>query len=119
MPILMPLVLVVPLVQCPVVALAACPHGATSTVPAKPAKIDKADKADALKTDAVPAVRTPSTAGLPAPLIALLRGVDGPFRSNEVFSLVPTQPLEPVEEEFVAAEWYAITRGRFVGVVDQ
>ncbi|KAJ7021242.1 hypothetical protein C8F04DRAFT_1195722 [Mycena alexandri] len=43
----------------------------------------------------------------------------GPFLANEVFSVTPTEPLGPIEEEVAAPEWYAITRGRFVGVVDQ
>ncbi|KAK7053867.1 hypothetical protein R3P38DRAFT_2761579 [Favolaschia claudopus] len=57
-------------------------------------------------------------AGLPAALVALLRR-EAPFRANEVFSVVPTEPLVAVEEETAAPEWYAIMRGRFVGVVDQ
>ncbi|KAJ7046291.1 hypothetical protein C8F04DRAFT_1248540 [Mycena alexandri] len=66
-----------------------------------------------------PPTRAPAGAGLPAPLIALLRGAEGPFLANEVFSETPTEALLPIEEEVPAAEWYAITRGRFVGVVDQ
>ncbi|KAK7033888.1 hypothetical protein R3P38DRAFT_2773193 [Favolaschia claudopus] len=59
-------------------------------------------------------------AGLPAGLVKLLRsGDEGPFTANEVFSSPPTQPLAAVEEDFPSTEWYAITRGRFVGVVDQ
>ncbi|KAJ7073294.1 hypothetical protein B0H15DRAFT_957361 [Mycena belliarum] len=65
-----------------------------------------------------PAPRTSSSAGLPAPLIALLR-TEGPFRANEVYSVTPSEALVPVEEVVPAPEWYAITRGRFVGVVDQ
>ncbi|KAJ7186915.1 hypothetical protein C8R46DRAFT_1206908 [Mycena filopes] len=65
-----------------------------------------------------PAPRAPG-AGLPAALVALLRDGDGPFLANEVFSVAPSQSLEAVEEEIPADEWYAITRGRFVGVVDQ
>ncbi|KAJ7119390.1 hypothetical protein C8R46DRAFT_1238662 [Mycena filopes] len=85
-------------------------------VPVASSHADKADKAD----PAAPApTRTPSGAGLPAPLIALLRTADGPFVANEVFSTAPTQALAPVEENVPAPEWYAITRGRFVGVVDQ
>ncbi|KAJ7036486.1 hypothetical protein C8F04DRAFT_1258051 [Mycena alexandri] len=66
-----------------------------------------------------PAARTPSGAGLPAPLLALMRTEDGPFLANEVFSVPPTQALEPIDEVVPAAEWYAITRGRFIGVVNQ
>ncbi|KAJ6450442.1 hypothetical protein C8R47DRAFT_1230257 [Mycena vitilis] len=67
------------------------------------------------------AARTPPGAGLPAPLLALLRDGDAnaPFLANEVFSAVPRQSLLPIEEETPAPEWYAITRGHFVGVVDQ
>ncbi|KAJ7106124.1 hypothetical protein C8R43DRAFT_1140612 [Mycena crocata] len=57
-------------------------------------------------------------AGLPARLQALLR-TDGPFLANEVFSIVPAQELDAVDEEEPAPEWCAITWGRFVGVVDQ
>jgi hypothetical protein len=49
----------------------------------------------------------------------MLRGADGPFLTNEVFSAAPTEPLAPIEEAVPTPEWYAITRGHFVGVVDQ
>ncbi|KAJ6487671.1 hypothetical protein C8R45DRAFT_1097567 [Mycena sanguinolenta] len=62
---------------------------------------------------------SPAGAGLPAPLIAPLRGADGPFLANEVFGVPPSEPLAAVEETVAAPEWYAITHGRFVGVVDQ
>lgn len=58
-------------------------------------------------------------AGLPAPLLSLMRTEEGPFLANEVYSVAPSQPLAPIEEAVPAPEWYAITRGRFVGVVDQ
>ncbi|KAJ7020705.1 hypothetical protein C8F04DRAFT_1274621 [Mycena alexandri] len=48
-----------------------------------------------------------------------MRDEEGPFLANEVFSVAPSQPLAPIVEAIPAAEWYAITRGRFVGVVDQ
>ncbi|KAJ7034648.1 hypothetical protein C8F04DRAFT_1182927 [Mycena alexandri] len=89
----------------------------------------------AMPAAALPAVKeapkeketpTPSTpapkifgAGLPAPLLTLMRTEEGPFLANEVFSVAPSQPLAAIEEAVPAAEWYAITRGRFVGVVDQ
>ncbi|KAJ7716212.1 hypothetical protein B0H16DRAFT_1476913 [Mycena metata] len=124
------MIAIVPFVaQLPTAALPVCVCAATAHSPApasgKATKADKAEKADsgpkAEKADAVvpAATCTHSTAGLPAPLIALLRAADGPFRANEVFGVVPTQALEPVEEEVTAPEWYTITRGRFVGVVDQ
>ncbi|KAJ7733216.1 hypothetical protein DFH07DRAFT_968062 [Mycena maculata] len=62
--------------------------------------------------------RAPAGAGLPAPLVALLR-TEGPYLANEVYSVIPAEPLGPIEEADAAPEWYAITRGRFVGVVDQ
>ncbi|KAJ7744431.1 hypothetical protein DFH07DRAFT_963656 [Mycena maculata] len=65
-----------------------------------------------------PAQRVPPGAGLPAPLVALLR-TEGPYLANQVFSTVPAEPLTPIEEDVAAPEWYAVTRGRFVGVVDQ
>ncbi|KAJ7868662.1 hypothetical protein B0H13DRAFT_1896993 [Mycena leptocephala] len=58
-------------------------------------------------------------AGLPSALLALLRDSDGPFFANQVFKAPPAESLAPVEEEVPAPEWYAIFRGRFVGVVDQ
>ncbi|KAJ7734680.1 hypothetical protein B0H16DRAFT_1731740 [Mycena metata] len=57
--------------------------------------------------------------GLPAPLLALMRTEEGPFLANEVYSVAPNEPLAPIEEAVTAPEWYAITRGRFVSVVDQ
>jgi hypothetical protein len=72
-----------------------------------------------VRTPAVaPTVSKPG-AGLPARLIALLCNEKGPFLANEVFSATPSEPLQPIEEEVPAPEWYAITRGRFVGVVNQ
>ncbi|KAJ7799668.1 hypothetical protein B0H13DRAFT_1933002 [Mycena leptocephala] len=65
-----------------------------------------------------PAVAKPG-AGLPARLVALLRDEKGPFFANQVFSATPAQPLEAIEEDVPAPEWYAITQGRFVGVVSQ
>ncbi|KAJ7121207.1 hypothetical protein C8R46DRAFT_1050693 [Mycena filopes] len=110
----MPLAVLVPVASSHVCVCVA--HTAPAPPAQKPAKADKADKAD----PAAPApTRTPSGAGLPAPLIALLRTADGPFLANEVFSTAPTQALAPVEENVPAPEWYAITCGRFVGVVDQ
>ncbi|KAJ6542991.1 hypothetical protein B0H19DRAFT_1077014 [Mycena capillaripes] len=91
---------------------AAAPEAALA--PAAPAPAAAA----AAVPPAAPSVRNPS-AGLPAPLVALLRAEDGPFLANEVFSVTPTQPLEAIKEPVPAPEWYAITRGRFVGVVDQ
>ncbi|KAJ7829916.1 hypothetical protein B0H13DRAFT_1916205 [Mycena leptocephala] len=88
----------------------------TAPMPAPAPPADTKVKKDA---DPPAAARTPPGAGLPAPLVALLRGEDGPFLANEVFSIAPSQPLAAVPEDTPAPEWYAITRGRFVGVVDQ
>ncbi|KAJ6487266.1 hypothetical protein C8R47DRAFT_1216456 [Mycena vitilis] len=87
------------------------PAPASSTAPAP--------RAEAASAPPAPAPRTASSAGLPAPLLALLRDADGPLLANEVFSAVPSNSLGPIEETVPAPEWYAITRGRFVGVVDQ
>ncbi|KAK7002259.1 hypothetical protein R3P38DRAFT_3215411 [Favolaschia claudopus] len=84
-------------------ALVASPPHPAPPAPSPPSKKDK---------------ETPPGAGLPAPLVALLRGA-APFRANEVYCTVPSDPLLPIEEETPAPEWYAIMRGRFVGVVDQ
>ncbi|KAK7027827.1 hypothetical protein R3P38DRAFT_2776926 [Favolaschia claudopus] len=65
-----------------------------------------------------PVKKEKATSTLPAPLVEMLR-TEGPYLANEVFSTVPSQPLEPVEETFPVPEWYSITRGRFVGVTDQ
>ncbi|KAJ6503173.1 hypothetical protein C8R47DRAFT_1067282 [Mycena vitilis] len=83
---------------------------AKSSAPAPPAAAPTAPPA--------PAPRNPG-AGLPGPLVALLRDESGPFLANEVFSVTPPEPLTAIEEAVAAPEWYAITRGRFVGVVDQ
>ncbi|KAJ6447462.1 hypothetical protein C8R47DRAFT_1231423 [Mycena vitilis] len=87
---------------------AAAPTSAPSVAPAPEAAPAKsapaAPPAAAPPAPAAPAPRNPG-AGLPAPLVALLRDEAGPFLANQ--------------EEVAAPEWYAITRGRFVGVVDQ
>jgi hypothetical protein len=86
--------------------------------PVPPADTKVAPPADAkVRKEADPpaAARTPLGAGLPAALVALLRGEDGPFLTNEVFSIAPSQPLTAVPEDTPAPEWYAITRGRFIG----
>ncbi|KAJ7938257.1 hypothetical protein B0H13DRAFT_2301822 [Mycena leptocephala] len=84
----------------------------TAALPEAPAR---AAAAPAALPPAVPKPR----AGLPTALVALLRDENGPFFANEVFSATPSQALEPIEEAVPAPEWYAITRGRFVGVVNQ
>ncbi|KAJ7716565.1 hypothetical protein B0H16DRAFT_1741228 [Mycena metata] len=98
----------VPFFQAPIVA---------QTPPAKETPAPK--EKEASTAPPAPAARTPAGAGLPAPLLALMRDEEGPFLANEVFKAAPAQPLQPVEEEVPAPEWYAITRGRFVGVVNQ
>ncbi|KAJ6488308.1 hypothetical protein C8R47DRAFT_1216112 [Mycena vitilis] len=98
-----------------------CPAPAVASTPvpeAAPAKSPAPASAPAPAPAPPPPARNPG-AGLPAPLVALLRDEAGPFLANEVFSVTPTEPLAAVEEEVPAPEWYAITRGRFVGVVDQ
>ncbi|KAJ6602495.1 hypothetical protein DFH09DRAFT_1068895 [Mycena vulgaris] len=56
--------------------------------------------------------------GIPAGLASLLRWT-GPWSANVIYSVAPTGPLAPVDEPVPAPEWYCITRGRFVGVIDQ
>ncbi|KAJ7020483.1 hypothetical protein C8F04DRAFT_1275022 [Mycena alexandri] len=89
----------------------ALPTAAFAGFPAAPAPTSPSPLAAA----AAAPPPTPSTAPPPAPA----RPPPGPFFANEVFSAPPAEPLSPVEEAVAAAEWYAITRGRFVGVVDQ
>ncbi|KAJ7709326.1 hypothetical protein B0H16DRAFT_1745866 [Mycena metata] len=115
-----PLAFVVPVAQFSVSGLPVCACG-THVAPADKEPKEKAAKADKMDAaaPAAAATRTPGGAGLPAALVSLLRGADGPFLANEVFSVPPSQPLDPIEEEVPAPKWYAITRGRFVGVVDQ
>ncbi|KAJ6447642.1 hypothetical protein C8R47DRAFT_1231348 [Mycena vitilis] len=96
-----------------------CSHAIPAPAPAPAPRAEKAAAAAAPSAPPPPPTRAPAGAGLPAPLVALLRDNEGPFVANEVFSVTPTEPLGPVDEEVPAPEWYAITRGRFVGVVDQ
>jgi hypothetical protein len=91
-------------------------------LPASPAPAPtdtKVKKEAADPASGTTAGRTPPGAGLPAALVALLRNDDSPFCANEVYSVPPSQPLAAIAEDTPAPEWYAITRGRFVGVVDQ
>ncbi|KAJ7813181.1 hypothetical protein B0H13DRAFT_2382731 [Mycena leptocephala] len=60
----------------------------------------------------------PVVNGIPPGLAALLRHT-GPWEANQLYSVPPTGPLSPVEEITPAPEWYCVTRGRFVGVMDQ
>jgi hypothetical protein len=91
----------------------------TVVIAPMPAPASPADTKVKKDADPPAAAHTPPGVGLPAPLVALLRGEDGPFLANEVFSIAPSQPLAAVPEDTPAPKWYAITRGRFVGVVDQ
>ncbi|KAJ7221988.1 hypothetical protein B0H12DRAFT_1234877 [Mycena haematopus] len=97
---------------------------APAPVPAVPAPVPAAPAPAAAApapAAAAPATAAPAavnTAGLPPALVLLLRNT-GPWVANEVYSVTPTGPLSPVAEDVPAPEWYAVTRGRFVGVVDQ
>ncbi|KAJ7043429.1 hypothetical protein C8F04DRAFT_1250857 [Mycena alexandri] len=124
--IMMPCAFMVPFGAQAQFAPALAPAAPAAPAPAvAPAPASQPDaSAPGIKTEAgaaapAAATRPPVGAGLPAPLVAMLRDADGPFLANEVFSATPSQPLEVIEEEVDAPEWYAITRGRFVGVVDQ
>ncbi|KAJ6619639.1 hypothetical protein B0H10DRAFT_2216704 [Mycena sp. CBHHK59/15] len=70
------------------------------------------------KTEGNATAGPPATAAPPAPATRT-PPEQGPFLANKVYSVTPSEPLGPVDEETPAPEWYAITRGRFVGVVDQ
>ncbi|KAJ7690743.1 hypothetical protein B0H17DRAFT_1201573 [Mycena rosella] len=56
--------------------------------------------------------------GIPPGLASLLRWT-GPWSANVIYSAAPTGPLAAVDEPIPAPEWYCITRGCFVGVIDQ
>ncbi|KAK6966284.1 hypothetical protein R3P38DRAFT_2816467 [Favolaschia claudopus] len=91
------------------------PPPAPSTAP----KVkENKDAASSAPKEAVAPAPKDKTAGFPAPLIALLR-TDGPFLANKVFSVAPTSPLQAIPEDPPAKEWYAVFRGRFVGVFSQ
>ncbi|KAJ7106115.1 hypothetical protein C8R43DRAFT_1140602 [Mycena crocata] len=63
-----------------------------------------------------PALATPAPAAAEAqpPLLAPLSAP-----ACRPSCVPPTEPLQPIEEAVAAPEWYAITCGHFVGVVDQ
>ncbi|KAJ7752280.1 hypothetical protein B0H16DRAFT_1723626 [Mycena metata] len=108
----------------PGIALPSLPPFAMPVFPAiAPPAVKEAPKEKESKQKETPTPSAPAPkifgAGLPAPLLALMRTEEGPFLANEVFSVAPSQPLAAIEEAVPAPEWYAITRGRFVGVVDQ
>ncbi|KAJ7884950.1 hypothetical protein B0H13DRAFT_2343383 [Mycena leptocephala] len=92
---------------------------AVAAAPPAPAPAKAPDGPEGPANTTTATVRVPAGAGLPAPLLAMLRSDDGPFLANEVFMVTPTEPLAPIEEAVPVPEWYAVTRGRFVGVVDQ
>ncbi|KAJ7741969.1 hypothetical protein DFH07DRAFT_964748 [Mycena maculata] len=54
-------------------------------------------------TPPAPTARVPAGSGLPAPLVALLR-TTGPYLANEVYSVVPAEPLGPIKEDVAAPE---------------
>ncbi|KAK7032026.1 hypothetical protein R3P38DRAFT_2774473 [Favolaschia claudopus] len=89
-----------------------------AALPAPPPPSTKKDKEVVAKEPPKEVPRPLPGAGLPAPLVEHLR-TEGPYLANEVFIAAPQEALAPVDEEVRAPEWYSITRGRFVGVVDQ
>ncbi|KAK6971662.1 hypothetical protein R3P38DRAFT_3241933 [Favolaschia claudopus] len=112
-------VLALPVAFLPVAAGAALPAAPPSPPAPVPTTTPKKHKETSTQDSAPKEVPPPAPgAGLPAALVSLLRS-GGPYTANEVFSTVPTQPLTAIEEEAPAPEWYAILRGRFVGVVDE
>ncbi|KAJ7447994.1 hypothetical protein FB451DRAFT_1411556 [Mycena latifolia] len=56
--------------------------------------------------------------GIPPGLASLLRWT-GPWSTNIIYSVAPTGPLVPIDEPIPTPEWYCITCGHFVGVIDQ
>ncbi|KAJ7774227.1 hypothetical protein DFH07DRAFT_952483 [Mycena maculata] len=112
--IVFPTTMVSSVVPTPAMSAAPAETPAATAPPATAALCESTTPAAA----AAAATRTPAGAGLPAPLLALLR-TEGPYDANQVYLVVPTEPLQPIEEEEPAPEWYAVTRGHFVGVVDQ
>ncbi|KAJ7081099.1 hypothetical protein C8R43DRAFT_1143017 [Mycena crocata] len=108
---LMPMMMFMPIIL-PVAAIPAL-----SAPPAETKPDVKAEVKQEKTTVVVPPASRPG-ATLPAALQEFLRS-EGPFLANEVYITVPTAPLEPIEKEVPTPEWYAITRGRFVGVVDE
>ncbi|KAK7031672.1 hypothetical protein R3P38DRAFT_3187386 [Favolaschia claudopus] len=102
------IVVAAPLTGVPALFASAAP---ASPVPPAASKKDK-------EVTAKEAPKPVPGAGLPAALAARLQQ-EPPFLSNQVFSVVPTEPVVAIEEESPAPEWYAIMRGRFVGVVDE
>ncbi|KAJ7138678.1 hypothetical protein C8R43DRAFT_955165 [Mycena crocata] len=103
--------MVVPFPGCMPVSTPISPTEPPASVKSEPATVS-------LKTPPPMAKVAAPGASLPAPLLALLCS-EGPFLANEVYSVAPAAPLEAVEEEETAPEWYALTRGWFVGVIDQ
>ncbi|KAJ7715467.1 hypothetical protein B0H16DRAFT_1477361 [Mycena metata] len=65
-----------------------------------------------------PAAPAPVVAGIPQGLAVMLRHT-APWSANQLYSVVPTGTLSPVDEVEPAPEWYVVYRGRYVGVVDQ
>ncbi|KAK7054025.1 hypothetical protein R3P38DRAFT_2761808 [Favolaschia claudopus] len=95
------------------------PYPAPPAAPAAPAA-PASPKPKEPKKDS-PAAATPAPekkSALPPRLVEHLK-TEGPYEVNKIYSVVPDAPLQGIEEEGPIREWYAITRGRFVGVVDQ
>ncbi|KAK6996596.1 hypothetical protein R3P38DRAFT_2799430 [Favolaschia claudopus] len=83
-----------------------------------PAAPPPAKKEKEVKDAAPSAPAKDSQSTLPPALLAKL-SKDGPYLANQVFSCPPQQPLEVIPEDSPAPEWYAIFKGRYVGVVDE
>ncbi|KAJ6552189.1 hypothetical protein DFH09DRAFT_1085980 [Mycena vulgaris] len=89
------------------------PHG---TMEAAAAAVKQAIVAPPLVVAPPPA---PAPAPAPAPLQAVVNIPNPQYRHWNPRCVAPTGPLAPVDEPVPAPEWYCITRGRFVGVIDQ
>ncbi|KAJ7079042.1 hypothetical protein C8R43DRAFT_965910 [Mycena crocata] len=115
-------ILLIPIVLPGMAVMAGIPAQSPSSA-AAPAPATVATPAPVPAPAPVPQVTPPAPkaapgTGLPAPLIAMLQS-EAPFVANGVYRVTPTEPLVAIDEPIPAPEWYAITRGRFVGVVDQ
>ncbi|KAJ7161444.1 hypothetical protein C8R43DRAFT_1123889 [Mycena crocata] len=91
-------------------------QGPPPTDPAAVAAVAAALTALAPHINAAPQLHV--VTGIPPGLAALLRS-SGPWSANVLYSVAPTGPLAPIDEAEPAPEWYCVSRGRFVGVMNQ
>ncbi|KAK6966334.1 hypothetical protein R3P38DRAFT_2816415, partial [Favolaschia claudopus] len=87
------------------------------TAPTAPAAPPAPKPKDVKKEPAATPPKDPKSA-LPPRLAERLRS-EGPWEVNQIYSVVPEEPLHGIEDDAPITEWYSITRGRFVGVTEQ